>query len=110
MHTYPADERQISDIERGRSCEAVVSLPPGESPKAGEVVLFALSISRAGQPVSYVNGGDSVLVSLIDVALLCAADPDSVRASYRLRWEPLGQILPANAGRVRKARRARITA
>jgi hypothetical protein len=42
MNTYPADEQRISEVERGRSYEAVVSQPTGESLKAGDTVLFAL--------------------------------------------------------------------
>ena len=94
MHTYPADERRISEVERGRSCEAVVPLPPGGSLEVGETVLFALSRSRAGQPASYVNGGDSVLVSVTGVTDLGATDPATGQALVRLVWEPLGQQAP----------------
>jgi hypothetical protein len=91
MKTYPADEKRISEVERGRSSEAIVSLPPGESLKAGDTVLFALSLSRAGQVPSYVKGGDSVLVCLTDVTDLGRIDPASDQALVQLTWKPLGQ-------------------
>ena len=70
MNTFPADEQHISEVERGRSCEAVVSLAPGSLLTAGDAVLFALSNSRGGREPSYVKGGDSVLVSLTGVNLI----------------------------------------
>ena len=108
MNTYPADEQRISEVERGRSCEAIVALHPGESLKAGESVLFALSLSRPGQPPSYVKGGDSVVVSLTDVTDLGTTDPGTGGTFVRLRWKPPGQASPAaNAPRsVGKASRA----
>jgi hypothetical protein len=105
MTTYPADERRISEVERGRACEAVVPLPPGESLSAGDTVLFALSRSRAGQRPNYVMGGDSVLVSLTDVAELDETDPATGHALVQLRWEPLGRTTSFVASkRVRKIR------
>ena len=95
MNMYPADEQQISEVERGRSCEAVVSVAPGETLEAGETVLFALSLSRAGRPPSYVKGGDSVLVSLTQVTDLGSVDPGTGHTLVRLRWEPLGQNQPS---------------
>ncbi len=97
MNTYPADERRISEVERGRSCQAVVSLPPGESLKAGDTVLFALWQARPGQPPAYVKGGDSVLVCLTDVADLGRIDPASGQALVQLTWRPLGQGDPPSA-------------
>jgi hypothetical protein len=94
MNTYPADEQRISDVERGRSCGAVVPLPSGESLAAGDTILFALSESRAGQQPSYVKGGDSVLVFLTGVTDLGTTDPMTGQALFQLRWEPLGQIGP----------------
>lgn len=91
MNSYPATEQRISEIERGRSCEAVVPLPTGGSLAAGDTILFALSQSRAGQQPSYVKGGDSVLVSLTDVTDLGMTDPATGQALFQLRWEPLGQ-------------------
>lgn len=81
----------ISEIERGRSCEAVVPLPPGELLVAGDTILFALSQSRGGQPAAYVKGGDSVLVSLTAVIELGTTDPATGQALVRLVWDPLGQ-------------------
>src|SRR5262245_30107969 len=42
MNSYPADEGRIRDIERGRSCEAVVPSPPEGSLAVGDSVIFAL--------------------------------------------------------------------
>lgn len=94
MNIWPADERRISEIERGRSCEAVVPLPPGESLAVGDTILFALTQTRSGGPPSYVKGGDSVLVSLTGVTELGETDPDTGQALFRLVWEPLGQAGP----------------
>jgi hypothetical protein len=92
LNCYPADEQRISEIERGRSCDAVVALPPGSSLAAGDSVLFALSRSRPGQQPSYVKGGDSVLVSLNNVTDLGMTDPVTGQALFQLNWEPLGQL------------------
>ena len=107
MNTYPADEQRISEVERGRSCEAVVPLPPGGSLAVGDTVLFALSESRGGQQPSYVKGGDSVLVSLTSVADLDATDPATGHALFHLRWEPLGQDKPNLAASKRIVRVSR---
>jgi hypothetical protein len=110
IHTYPSDELRISDVERGRSCEAVVPLAPGGSLLAGDTVLFALSLSRPGQPPSYVKGGDSVLVSLTGVTNLEATDPATGQALVRIAWEPLGQYVtpvtgPGRGGKSRRSQR-----
>ena len=105
MHTYPANEQRISEVERGRSCEAVVPVPPGEAPAVGQTVLFALSQSRGGQAPAYVKGGDSVLVALTGVTDLGATDPETGQALVRLAWEPLGQFVPAPSGRASRSRR-----
>jgi len=109
MNMYPANEQRISEVERGRSCEAVVPLPPGGSLAVGDTVLFALSQSRAGQQPSYVKGGDSVLVSLTNVADLDETDPATGHALFHLRWEPLGQNSPnvTATRRIAKAPRTR---
>jgi hypothetical protein len=108
MNTYPADEQRISDVERGRSCRAVVPLPPGGSLAAGDTVLFALSESRAGQQPCYVKGGDSVLVFLTGVTDLGANDPRTGQPLFQLSWEPLGQVGPpiAVTQRAVKSRRS----
>jgi hypothetical protein len=92
VNTYPADEQRISEVERGRSCRAVVALSPGDSLAAGDSVLFALSHSRAGQQPSYVRGGDSVLVCLTDVTDLDETDPATGRALVQLTWKSPGPV------------------
>jgi hypothetical protein len=91
MKTYPANEKRISEVERGRSCRAIVPLPHGETISAGDTVLFALSHARPGQQPAYVKGGDSVLVCLTDVTDLGRIDPGSGQALVQLTWKPLGQ-------------------
>ncbi|WP_165226139.1 hypothetical protein [Aquisphaera insulae] len=86
MHTYPSDELQISDVERGRRCEAVVPSPPGASLQVGDSVLFALSSSRPGEEPCYVRGGDSVLVSLTAVTDLGMTDPISGDPLVQIGW------------------------
>src|SRR6478736_2498240 len=98
MNTYPADEQRISDVERGRSCGAVVPLPPGGSLAAGDTILFALSRSRPGQQPCYVKGGDSVLVLLADVTDLGTTDPVTGQGLFQLAWAPLGQSGPSDTG------------
>lgn len=104
LNCYPADEQRISEIERGRSCRAVVALPVGGSLAAGDTILFALSNSRPGQQPSYVKGGDSVLVILSDVTDLGVTDPITGQALFKLSWEPLGQAGPTHDGTKRAAR------
>src|SRR5215212_3493929 len=98
MNKYPADEQRIAEIERGRSCGAVVPLSPGGSLAAGDSILFALSRSRPGQQPSFVKGGDSVLVMLADVTDLGTTDPVTGQALFQLGWEPLGQAQPSYTG------------
>lgn len=107
MQTYPADERRIADVERGRSSEAVVPLPPGEMLAAGDSVLFAHSRSRPGQPPGYVPGGDSVLVALTGVTDLGQTDPATGHPLVHLRWSPLGQNEPALTASRRRVRPTR---
>ena len=99
MNTYPTDEQRISEIERGRSCRAVVPLPHGETLSAGDTVLFALSHARPGQQPAYVEGGDSVLVRLTDVTELGRIDPASGQPLVELTWKPLGDPPAAVARR-----------
>ena len=91
MNIFPADERRISEIERGRSRKAIVPLPAGETLSAGDTILFALAHSQEGQQPVFVRGGDSVRVLLTDVDELGATDPATGQALFQLSWEPLGQ-------------------
>jgi hypothetical protein len=95
---HPADENRISEIERGRCCEAVVPLPPGGSLAAGDTLLFALSHARAGQQPSYVKGGDSVQVSLTGVTDTGRSDPATGQALVRVTWSPPGHAPPPATG------------
>ena len=99
MNTYPADEQRISEVERGRSCRAVVPLPHGETLAAGDTVLFALSHARPGQQPAYVKGGDSVLVCLTEVTELGRTDPASGLPLVQLTWKPPGDPPAAVARR-----------
>lgn len=92
VNTFPADERRISEVERGRSCNAILPLPPGNLLSVGDSIIFALAVSRADQEPCLVKGGDSVRVFLTDVTDLGETDPLTGRALYHLSWEPLGQI------------------
>jgi hypothetical protein len=94
MNIYPTDERRIREVERSRSCQAVVPLPPGGALAAGDVLLFALARSSAGQEPDYLMGGDSVRVLLTGVTDLDEADPVTGQALFQLTWEPLGQDGP----------------
>ena len=100
MNTFPANEQRISEVERGRSSEAIVPLPPGKSLSVGDNIVFALSFCRAGELPSYIKGGDSIVVSLTDVAALEETDPASGDALYRVSWKPLGQGLGLDSPRV----------
>ncbi len=104
MNTFPAGEEQISQVERGRTCRAIVSLPDGETLAAGDTVLFAHSHARSGRQPTYVKGGDSVLVVLADVSDLGISDSASGRPLLQLSWEPLrqGEGSVAVAGRAVK--------
>jgi hypothetical protein len=97
MNTFPAGEERISEVERGRSCRAIVGLPHGETLSVGDAVLFALSHARAGQQPAFVKGGDSVLVVVTEVFDLGTTDPASGQALVQLTWKPLGQSPPPAA-------------
>lgn len=91
MNSYPASEQRISEVERGLSCNAILPMPPGKTPSAGDHVLFALAHSQAGRETYYVKDGDSVCVLLTDVTDLGTTDPATGQALFRLSWKPLGQ-------------------
>ena len=98
MNTYPADEQRISEVERGRSCNAILPLPPGKSLGAGDSIVFAhATYSPADQAPCYVYRGDSVRVLLTDVTDLGATDPATGQALFRLSWDPLGQFATPDA-------------
>jgi hypothetical protein len=91
MNTYPADEKRISEVERGRSYKAILPFPPGKTLSAGDTILFALAHNAgAGQEPNYVKGGDSVMVSLIDVVELDQADPSTGQPLFQITWKRLG--------------------
>ncbi len=95
MNSYPADERCISEVERGRSRDAVLPLAPGTAPAAGDSVLFALALTPMAREPRFVMGGDSVRVQLTGVSDLGETDPATGLALFRFSWEPLGQWAPA---------------
>jgi hypothetical protein len=90
VNSYPASEQRISEVERGLSCNAILPMPPGKTPSAGDHVLFALAHSQAGRETYYVKDGDSVCVLLTDVTDLGTTDPATGQALFRLSWKPLG--------------------
>jgi hypothetical protein len=91
MNIYPANEQRISEVERGRSCNATLPMLPGESLSAGDSILFALAYPDANQEPCYVKGGDSVRVILTDVTDLEEKNPATGEALFQMTWEPLGQ-------------------
>lgn len=91
MTSYPASEQRLSEIERGRICNAILPMPWLETLSAGDSVVFALAHSHPGQESRYVKCGDSVRVSLTEVTDLGATDPATGQALFRFSWKPLGQ-------------------
>jgi hypothetical protein len=106
VNSYPASEQRISEVERGRICNAILPMPRAKTLSAGDSIIFALAYSHAGQEPCYVKCGDSVCVSLTEVTDLGATDPATGQALFRLSWNPLGQTdSPSNiAKRVVKSR------
>ena len=106
MNSYPASEQRISEVERGRICNAILPMPRAKTLSAGDSIIFALAYSNAGQETRYVKRGDSVCVLLTEVTDLGATDPATGQALFRLSWNPLGQSdSPSNiAKRVVKSR------
>jgi hypothetical protein len=91
VNSYPASEQRISDVERGRICNAILPMPRAETLSAGDSILFALAESHAGQETDYVKFGDSVCVLLTEVADLRETDPANGQGLFRFSWKPLGQ-------------------
>ncbi len=74
VNTYPASEQRISEIERGRICNAILPMPFAQTLSAGDSIVFALASSRPGMKSGYVKFGDSVCVLLTEIADLGATD------------------------------------
>jgi hypothetical protein len=91
VNSYPASEQRISEVERGRICNAILPMPDGKTLCAGDSILFALAYSEPSQETCYVKGGDSVCVSLTEVTELGGTDPATGQALFRLSWRPPGQ-------------------
>jgi hypothetical protein len=91
VNSYPASEQRISEVERGRSCSAILSMPFGQTLAAGDSIIFALAYLDAGQETCFVKCGDSVCVSLTEIADLGATDPATGQALFRFSWKPLGE-------------------
>ena len=92
MNNFPANEKIIWEVERGRSCSAILPMPAGRALSAGDSIIFALAYSHDGHEMCYARGGDSIRVLLTGVADLGTTDPATGRALFRFSWEPLGQI------------------
>ncbi len=91
MNSYPASEQRISEVERGRICDAILPMPRTQTLSAGDSIVFALAYSPAGQDTCYVKCGDSVCVSLTEIIDLETTDPVTGQALFRFSWQPLGQ-------------------
>ena len=91
VNSYPASERRISEVERGRVTNAILPMPGSRTLSAGDSIVFALAYSHAGQETCYVKCGDSVCVSLTEVTDLGATDPATGQALFRCSWEPPGR-------------------
>jgi hypothetical protein len=91
VNSYPASEQRISEVERGRICNAILPMPRAKTLSAGDSIIFALAYSNAAQETCYVKCGDSVSVLLTEVTDLGATDPATGQALFRLSWNPLGQ-------------------
>ena len=107
MTSYPASEQRISEVERGRICNAILPMPRERTLSAGDSIIFALAYSHAGEATCYVKSGDSVCVSLTEVIDAGATDPATGQALFRLSWNPPGHGDPPVAKRVVKPRGTR---
>jgi len=97
VNSYPASEQEISEVERGRICHAILPMPRATTLCAGDSIIFALAYSNAGRETCYVKCGDSVSVLLTEVADLGANHPATGQALFRLSWNALGQTESAGA-------------
>jgi len=104
VNSYPASEQRISEVERGRVCNAILPMPDGKTLCPGDSILFALAYSDPGQETCYVKGGDSVCVSLTQVTELGGTDPATGQALFRLSWKPPGQGDAAGTGAERNVK------
>ena len=91
MNSYPASEQRISEIERGRICNAILPMPCAQTISAGDSIIFALAHKHPGMKSGYVKYGDSVSVLLTEVTDLGATDPATGQALFRFSWKPPGQ-------------------
>src|SRR5271165_3884019 len=91
VNSYPASERMILEVEKGRICNGILPMARAKTLSAGDSINFDLAYSHAGQEICYVKRGDSVCVSLTEVTDLGATDPATGQALYRLSWTQLGQ-------------------
>jgi hypothetical protein len=106
VNSFPASEKMIWEVERGRTCNAVLPMPPGKALSAGDSILFAAAYSHDGQEMSYAMSGDSVRVLLTGVYDLGTTDPVTGQALFRLSWNSPAQDGPplATAKRVAVSR------
>jgi hypothetical protein len=86
VHSYPASEQTIRDIERGRIRHAILPTP-SQTLSAGDSIIFVHFCQRT----SHVDLGDSVRVRLTEITDVGATDPATGQALFRFSWEPLGQ-------------------
>jgi hypothetical protein len=99
MNIYLEDEHRITEIERGRCCQAVLPASPGESSRIRENLLFARSLSRAGRRPRPFDGGEPVLASLAEDAALGKTGHATGRALFRDRWKLLGLAVSLDSPR-----------
>jgi hypothetical protein len=104
MNIYLEDEHRASEIERGRSVEAILPASHDESPRIGEILRFARSHSHAARRPRPFDGGGSVLASPADDAALGKWRPSTGRALFRDRWKLLGLV--ASLDRPRNGKKA----
>jgi hypothetical protein len=91
MHSYPASEQWISEVERGRMSNAILPMPSAQTLSVGDSIVFALAYLDAGQKTCFVKCGDSVCVLLTEITDLEATDPATGQSLFRFSWKPLGQ-------------------